>query len=78
MIVAVKDDLQIEITLQGGKVNIQLPDMQEVIFLWESWIEQEAVSAENFLETKGLNNPYSLLVGYFQDNGWDIVESNFS
>ena len=77
MIVAVKDDLQIEVTVEGEKVNIELPDMRDVIFLWESWIEQEKISAENFLRTHELNNPYRLLADYFKTNGWEVIESGF-
>ena len=77
MIVAVKDDLQIEVTVEGKKVNIELPEMRDVIFLWESWIEQEEVSAENFLRTYEVANPYPLLTDYFKTNGWDIIESRF-
>lgn len=78
MIVAIKDDLQIEITLEDKKVKIHMPDMQDILFLWESWIRQEEVLAENFLKNQASKDPYHLLLVYLKANGWDIIKTGFS
>lgn len=78
MIVAVKDDLEIEVTVEGQKVNIEMPSMQDILFLWEGWIRQEETSAEKFLKNQYVPNPYPVLVNYFENQGWEIKETNFS
>ena len=78
MIVAVKDDLEIEVTVKGQKVNIEMPSMQDILFLWEGWIKQEERLAERFLKNHGVPNPYPVLVNYLEDHGWEVKETSFS
>lgn len=79
MIVAVKDELQIKVSVdEEHKVNIEMPDMEEVIFLWESWISQEKISVEKLLKTRLTKDPYPLLIDYLEANGWEIVQTGFN
>jgi hypothetical protein len=78
MIVAKKDDLEIEVTVMGQKVNIEMPSMQDILFLWEGWIKQEEILAEKFLRSQYNEDPYPVLVNYLENNGWEITETNFS
>lgn len=78
MIIAKKDDLEIQVAVMGQKVNIEMPTMQDVLFLWESWIRQEEILAEKFLRSQHSGDPYPVLAGYLKDNGWEIREMNFS
>ena len=56
MIVAVKDHLLIEVKVLDEKVNITLPEMVDVIWLWNDWIRQEENLAESFLESHDKEN----------------------
>lgn len=78
MIIAVKDHLEIEVTIKGEKVKIDMPSMEDVMVLWDSWIKQEEILAERFLKARPEINPYPVLVSYFQENGWEIKKTNFS
>ena len=79
MIVAKKDELKIKVRVEGRtKVNIEIPEMQDVLFLWESWIKQEEISVEKFLRTSVSTDPYLVLVDYLEANGWEILHKGFS
>ena len=72
MLVAVKDDLRIEVTVLGQEVKIYMPEMEDVLVLWASWIKQEERLAEVYLKSQYIQNPYSALKNYFQNKGWEI------
>jgi hypothetical protein len=78
MIVAVKDHLLIEVKVLDEKVNITLPEMVDVIWLWNDWIRQEENLAESFLESHDKENYYPELANYLRNNGWEIEEMRFS
>lgn len=78
MIIAKKDDLEIEVTVVGEKVNIEMPAMQDILFLWEGWIKQEELLAERHLKMQDTTNKYGVLANYLADNGWEIKEIKFS
>jgi hypothetical protein len=40
MLLAAKDDLKIQVTVLDQKVNIAMPEMEDVIVLWTPWIKQ--------------------------------------
>jgi hypothetical protein len=70
MLIAAKDDLKIQVTVLDQKVNITMPEMEDVIVLWTAWIKQEEKLAELFLKSQYLRNPYPVLRRYFQEKGW--------
>lgn len=72
MFIAAKDDLKIEVTVSGQQVKIEIPGMEDVIILWNSWIKQEERLAEIFLRTQYVQNPYPILKDYFLAKGWKI------
>ena len=72
MLIAVKDDLEIKITVFGQQVKIEMPGMEDVIMLWNNWIKQEEHLAETFLKSQYIHNPYSALKDYFKDKGWQV------
>ena len=74
MLVAVKDDLKIQVKVFDQKVNIEMPEMEEVIFLWHPWIKHEERLAETFLQSQLVQNPYPALKDYFEEKGWDIEQ----
>ncbi len=78
MIVAIKDHLKIEVKVMDEKVNITMPDMQDVLWLWQEWIRQEENLADNFLQTHEEENYYPELANYLRDKGWEIEEVQFS
>ena len=76
MLTAVKDDLWIEVTVLGHEVKINMPGMEDVLVLWNSWIKQEERLAELYLKSEYIQNPYSALKNYFQNRGWEIRDRN--
>lgn len=72
MLVAVKDDLRIEVSILEQEVRIFMPEMEDVLILWKSWIKQEERLAELYLKSQFIQNPYSALKNYFQNKGWEI------
>ena len=74
MLVAIKDDLTIQVTVFDHKVNIAMPGMEDIIWLWNSWIQDEERSAEKYLRSQYIENPYPLLSDYFEKKGWEITE----
>ncbi len=78
MIIATKDHLKIEVKVMDEKVNITMPDMEDVIWLWNEWIKQEETLAEKFLLTHEEENYYPELANYLKDKGWEIEEIQFS
>jgi hypothetical protein len=72
MLIAAKDDLKIQVAVLNQKVNIAMPEMEDVIVLWTSWIKQEEELAELFLKSQYVQNPYPILKNYFQEKGWHI------
>jgi hypothetical protein len=72
MLIAVKDNLKIEITVFGQEVKIEMPEMNDVIILWSNWIKQEEDLAETFLKSQYIQNPYPALKDYFEDKGWEV------
>ena len=72
MLIAVKDDLRIEVTVFGQEVKISMPEMEDVLILWTQWIKQEEKLAEGYLKSQYIQNPYSALKNYFQNKGWEI------
>jgi hypothetical protein len=74
MIVAVKDDLKIQVTVADKKVNIEMPEMEDVLVLWNKWIQQEERMAESFLRSQYESNPYCALKDYFLGKGWYIEQ----
>jgi hypothetical protein len=72
MLVAVKDDLRIQVSVLGQEVKIYMPEMEDVLVLWTSWIKQEERLAEIYLQSQYIQNPYSALKNYFQNKGWEI------
>jgi hypothetical protein len=72
MLVARKDDLRIEVLVSGQKVLISMPGMEDVLFLWNSWIKREEQLAESVIRSQFVQNPYAILVRYFSANGWHI------
>jgi hypothetical protein len=72
MLVAVKDDLRIQVSVLGQEVKINMPEMEDVLILWTSWIKQEERLAEIYLQSQYIQNPYSALKNYFQNKGWEI------
>ena len=72
MLIATKDDLRIEVTVLRQEVKISMPEMEDVLILWTSWIKQEQVLAELYLKSQYIQNPYSALKNYFQNKGWEI------
>jgi hypothetical protein len=78
MIIAVKDHLKIHLKVKAEKVNITMPEMTDVIWLWDEWIKQEEKLAENFLELHESKDYYPQLANYLKRNGWEIEELKFS
>jgi hypothetical protein len=78
MIVAVKDHLKIHLKVKAEKVNITMPDMTDVIWLWDEWIKQEEKLAESFLEVHEEKDYYHQLANYLTKKGWEIEELKFS
>lgn len=72
MLIAIKDDLRIEVTVLGQEVKISMPEMKDVLILWTPWIKQEERLAESYLQSQYIQNPYSALINYFQNKGWEI------
>ena len=72
MLIAIKDDLRIEVTVLGHEVKISMPEMEDVLILWAPWIKYEERSAELYLKSQYIQNPYSALKNYFQNKGWEI------
>jgi hypothetical protein len=70
MLLAAKDDLKIQVTVLDQKVNIAIPEMEDVIVLWTPWIKQEEKLAELFLKSQYVQNPYPVLKNYFREKGW--------
>ena len=70
MLLAAKDDLKIQVTVLDQKVNIAMPEMEDVIVLWTPWIKQEEKLAELFLKSQYVQNPYPVLKNYFHEKGW--------
>jgi hypothetical protein len=70
MLLAAKDDLKIQVTVLDQKVNIAIPEMEDVIILWTPWIRQEEKLAELFLKSQYVQNPYPVLKNYFPEKGW--------
>ena len=78
MLIAVKDDLRIEVTVLGHEVKISILEMEDVLILWKPWIKQEERSAEVYLKSQYIQNPYSALKSYFQNKGWEIQSNGQS
>lgn len=76
MLVALKDDLKIEIRVSEHRVFIEMPEMLDVIELWNSWIKYEERQAEIFLQSQYVMNPYAVLKNYFQERGWQITNGD--
>jgi hypothetical protein len=74
MIVVVKDDLKMQVTVFDERVSIAMPEMEDVIILWSAWIRQEEKLAEIFLKSQYVQNPYPALKNYFQEKGWEIKQ----
>jgi hypothetical protein len=72
MLVAQKDDLKIEVLVLGQNVSISMPGMEDVLILWNNWIKREEQLAESFIRSQFVQNPYTTLVRYFRENGWQI------
>jgi hypothetical protein len=72
MLIAIKDDLRIDITVLGKEVKIYMPEMEEVLILWRPWIKHEERQAEGYLKSQFIQNPYSALKNYFQNKGWEV------
>jgi hypothetical protein len=72
MLIAIKDDLRIEVTVLGQEVKIYMPEMEDVLILWAPWIKQEEKLAEGYLNSQYIQNPYSALKNYFENKGWEI------
>ena len=73
MLVALKDHLKIQVTVSDQEVNIDMPDMEDIIFLWDQWIQHEERLAEMFLKSQYIQNPYVALKEHFKNRGWEIV-----
>jgi hypothetical protein len=72
MLIAIKDDLRIEVTVLGQEVKICMPEMEDVLILWSPWIKHEERQAEVYLKSQYIQNPYSALKNYFENKGWEI------
>jgi len=78
MLIAIKDDLRIEVTVFGQEVKIYMPEMDDVLVLWTPWIKQEERLAAMYLQSQYIQNPYSALKNYFQNKGWEIEANGLS
>lgn len=78
MIVAIKDHLKIHLQVRAEKVNITMPEMDDVIWLWNDWIREEEKLAQNFLEIHQGEDYYNQLAHYLKRTGWEIEEHSFS
>lgn len=79
MILARKDYLKIKVRIDNNEdVNISLVDMEDVKFLWESWVRQEERLAQLHLQDQLSQDLYPELVSYLEKKGWVIEEIQFS
>jgi len=78
MIVAFKDHLKIHLKVKAERVNISMPEMEDVICLWNEWIRREEKLAEIFLKVHEEKDYYHQLGNYLKNKGWEIEEPDFS